>query len=865
MLRRKKGEMCGSKTRDRHPEGRTGDVIEARSTAEGDRFGVAAMLAADRNRHVGARALAPRGTDQQQLPHPLDVEDVERILGKDPLVDIGRHEAPGIVARQAIGHLRQVIGAEGQEMRVLGDLARPQRGPRRLHHHAEAIGELGLHLGAHGGRHRVDPGLDDLDLARGRDQRDHHLGHHLGAAPAGLDRRLEDRAGLHVVDLGHGHAKAHAAHAEHRVEFRKRLAAPRDLAQRPVERLSQLAHPLAVVRQELMQRRVEEPDADRLARHDVEERDEVGALHRQQTLERDAPVVRRVGKDHLPHQRQAILVEEHVLGAGKADALGLEHARGAGILGSVGIRPHADVAHVVGPVQQRAEAVVERRLQHLGDACQHLAIGAVNGNHVAFAEDPAAGRAHHPFAGVDRDIGAARDAGQPEAARDHRGMAGHAAALGQHGDGSVHATDVLGRGLAPHQDAGLVARGRGLGGGSGEDDAAGGGAGACRDAAGKAVARAARVDLIVQELRQRPRLDPQERLLAADDAVLGERHGDLHRRPRRAHHPHRVDHRDPPALDREFDLHLLAQFRPAGEAIALQLGEDLGRGLLERGAARIAGEVERLDRGLAALALPAKAAGDAACAGHPVGELHRARTGQPRPDAKRHALHQKAEHRLERGALRLAQKPCRRPLPGPRHRAQHLAELAGGRLRELLVGLGAIGGQRRGQRPGARLVMEHVGIEPRDMGRVILHEAQIERIGRLMPVAVGQPRVHGIVHADVQHCPRPAPFGIFRARAHRNKEIRPEHRSQPLGVGQLPGDDRAHRLAGQRHGLRHRQIKPDQPLQALRPPAMARDTDLRRGRQFDKFSEIRVFLHCSNPPVPRRICGNAPRASATIR
>ncbi len=38
-----------------------------------------------------------------------------------------------------------------------------------------------------------------------------------------------------------------------------------------VQRLGQIAHPLAVLRQEFVQRRIEQPDADRQALHDLEQ------------------------------------------------------------------------------------------------------------------------------------------------------------------------------------------------------------------------------------------------------------------------------------------------------------------------------------------------------------------------------------------------------------------------------------------------------------------------------------------------------------------------------------------------------------------------------------------------------------------
>ena len=55
--------------------------------------------------------------------------------------------------------------------------------------------------------------------------------------------------------------------------------------------------------QELVQRRVEQPDRDRQARHRLEDPLEVGPLERQQPVERRAPAVLVVGEDHLAHDR----------------------------------------------------------------------------------------------------------------------------------------------------------------------------------------------------------------------------------------------------------------------------------------------------------------------------------------------------------------------------------------------------------------------------------------------------------------------------------------------------------------------------------------------------------------------------------
>jgi hypothetical protein len=64
------------------------------------------------------------------------------------------------------------------------------------------------------------------------------------------------------------------------------------------------------------------------------------------------------GHDHLLHHRQALFLEEHVLGAAQADALGAEAAGALGVARVVGVGPHAQAADLVGPLEQRAQVLL---------------------------------------------------------------------------------------------------------------------------------------------------------------------------------------------------------------------------------------------------------------------------------------------------------------------------------------------------------------------------------------------------------------------------------------------------------------------------------------------------------------------------
>ena len=74
--------------------------------------------------------------------------------------------------------------------------------------------------------------------------------------------------------------------------------------------------------------------------HRLEDPLEVGALHGQELGERAAAPALVARDDHLAHRRDAVALEEHVLGAAEPDALGAEVPRDARVVRRVGVRAH---------------------------------------------------------------------------------------------------------------------------------------------------------------------------------------------------------------------------------------------------------------------------------------------------------------------------------------------------------------------------------------------------------------------------------------------------------------------------------------------------------------------------------------------
>ena len=106
------------------------------------------------------------------------------------------------------------------------------------------------------------------------------------------------------------------------------------------ELLRQILLLLGRVRQELVQRRIEEADRRRIALERAEDSREVLALIRKQLRQRRLPRLERLGEDHLAHRVDAVALEEHVLGAAQADTDRPERDRILRLLRRVGVGAH---------------------------------------------------------------------------------------------------------------------------------------------------------------------------------------------------------------------------------------------------------------------------------------------------------------------------------------------------------------------------------------------------------------------------------------------------------------------------------------------------------------------------------------------
>ena len=112
---------------------------------EGDRVGIAAVLAADAELQVRLGLAAHPRRQPHEPAHARLVDRLERAAVDDlaPPCSAFEEAALHVVAREAERRLGEVVGAEREEVGVLGDPVGHEARPRQLDHRADRQSEPG--------------------------------------------------------------------------------------------------------------------------------------------------------------------------------------------------------------------------------------------------------------------------------------------------------------------------------------------------------------------------------------------------------------------------------------------------------------------------------------------------------------------------------------------------------------------------------------------------------------------------------------------------------------------------------------------------------------------------------------------------
>ena len=358
--------------------------------AELDGGRIAAVLTADTAVKFGTGLAAELDRHLHQLADAHRVETGEGIGFVDLVLVVCGQELAGVVTREAERHLGEVVRAEAEEFRFLGDVVCGKRCARDLDHGADLILELDARLRDGLVRRLDDDVLDELHFLDFARERDHDLGNDvpLGMTALDGDRCLDDGVGLHDRDLGIGDGKAAAAVTHHGVELVEIGDDLLDLRDRLALRLCERLDVGFLGGNELVKRRIEETDGDGIAAERLEETLEVCLLHGLDLGERRFALLDRLGADHFTEGLDAALAEEHVLGTAETDALCAEGSCLLCILGGICVRADAECLVLIGKLHDAAEVTA---VGVCGNGCDERIVdltgGAVEGERVTFLED----------------------------------------------------------------------------------------------------------------------------------------------------------------------------------------------------------------------------------------------------------------------------------------------------------------------------------------------------------------------------------------------------------------------------------------------------------------------------------------------
>ena len=416
------------------------------------------MFAADAEVDVGTGCSAELCRHLDEFAHADLVEFGEGVGLVNLLVVVRAEELACVVTAETESHLREVVGAEGEEFRFGGNRIGGECRTRDFNHSADFVGHfdacrLDALVSGLG-----DDGLDICQLFDFADQRNHNFGHDFPVCVSALNRdcRLDDRLGLHNRDFGISDCESASAVTHHGVE----LVEGNDDCLDFVNGHAHIVRESLDVRffrgNEFVERRVEETNGDGSAFECFVKRFEVALLHRQEFGKSFFSLFDGVGNYHFAHRHNSVRFEEHMLRAAETDTFRTEGTCLTCILGGVGVGSDLQRAVFVRPRHQSAEVARDGRVDGGDSLAVDVAGGTVEGNPITLVEGLSAQREDF-LRFVDVDFAAAGNTAGAHAARDDRRVRGHTAANGQDALRIVHTLDVFGRGFETDENDFLFA------------------------------------------------------------------------------------------------------------------------------------------------------------------------------------------------------------------------------------------------------------------------------------------------------------------------------------------------------------------------------------------------------------------------
>ena len=368
----------------------------------------------------------------------------KRIILKDLCIIICTQEFTCIITAETERHLCQVICTEAEEINFSRDFICGQRSSRNFNHGTDLVFKHStgtcnfLICGLNNNLFHV---FQFFDFTY---QRNHNLGANIPVRMCFLDlnRSPDNRPGLHFGNFRIGYRKTAAAMSHHGVEFMQGRNDIFDCFNTLTLHFSEQTDFIITGGHKLMERRIQETNADRISLKRFVQFFKVTLLIRKDFIQSSFTFFNSIGADHFTECRNAFRLKEHMLCTAQPDTFGSQFPGLSGVFRSVGICSDTQLAIFISPCHNSAEFTGNLGINSGNQAVINPSSGAVNGNKISFFERLAGKNKLFVFF-IHGNITASGNTAFTHAAGNNSRMACHAAAHSQNTLRALHACDVF--------------------------------------------------------------------------------------------------------------------------------------------------------------------------------------------------------------------------------------------------------------------------------------------------------------------------------------------------------------------------------------------------------------------------------------
>ena len=347
------------------------------------------MLTADTQMDILTCCTTVLSSPAHQFADTVYIDMSKRIGIIDVLIIVGLQELACIITREAECHLRQIVRSEGEELSRFSQFTGIDSAARNFDHRTNVVDHLDIGSSDRLIRSLTDDVSDIIELLLLTNQRNHDFRLQVPARMflVYIDGSVDDGTRLHDTDLRIRNIQTASTMTHHRVEFLQLNIRSLDIFNGDAHLISNFLDCLIRLRQELMQRRIQQTNRNAAALHSLEDAFEVLCLVRLKKIESLLTLLRRTGyAEHTDCLNTLLGVEEHVFRTNKTNTFRAELNCTSSIFRRIRIGTDLHRTTLISPLHEGSEVSGNCSRNTLNLSLVNKARITINGDDVTFVE-----------------------------------------------------------------------------------------------------------------------------------------------------------------------------------------------------------------------------------------------------------------------------------------------------------------------------------------------------------------------------------------------------------------------------------------------------------------------------------------------